>query len=1137
MRKMSNWRLVSPALFLLLSTGLVTGAFAQESPIFTPGNLVVSVEGCGVYGGTCTDIPNGTGNGIGNSSNTGYGDNQASPLTLFQYAPSGVTSATFVNSLQYPQTGSAANLPISSEYGSSSEATLQLDGTGQYLTIMGYGVNANTFNANPTSFGVPGGELAQSGSLTGQSYTPIPRVVTTIDAYGNINSSTANYNVFNENNPRSTYSADGINFYMSGQGTGCDLTGGVFLTTLGTTNDAPTAITGGDALPTSSCVSSGYAGSTVAEDTRTVQIYNGTLYISIDSTEGKSNNRSYIGTLGTPPATSMYVPASGTFPSGYTDGPSQLKGLGNTGGTGKETLTASTANGVNSSGEQVNLSPENYFFASPTVLYLADSGSPKQSSATSAYGAGGLQKWVNVSGTWTWEYTLYLGLNLVANPNAVPANTSGTTGLLGLTGTVVDGVAYLYATNYTIADLDPTYIYGISDTVSATADPGTTFTKLATAPSDSNFKGISFAPSLPNGSATIASVPSGLKVSTSGTGCAPGTYITPVTLTWTPSNTCQLSVVSTQTVSGSEYVFSNWQDSTTATTDSVTAPTTSAVYTATFQTVPVFSPAPGSYYNSASVTISDTTPGASIYYTTNGTTPTTGSTLYSGPVTVSATELLEAIAVAGGSPNSAVTSGIFTILTPAKLTTPTPDTSTPLSGTSVAFTWTAGNVATHYMLYMGNTGPGSSNLYNSGNVTVLTKTVSDLPSNGQTVNARLYSLINGAWTYTDYTYVAYGSPTPAVLTTPAPDTSTPLTGTSVAFSWTPGNVATHFEFYLGTTVGSSNLYGSGSVTATTETVSNLPSNGETLHARLYSLIDGAWQYTDYTYVATGSPVPATLTTPTPNTSTPLTGTSVAFSWTPGNTATQFQFWAGSNGVGSSNLYNSGTVTATTETVSTLPDNDSTVYMRLYSLVNGAWVEKDYTYISAGTATHAALTTPTPNTSTPLTGTSVAFSWSPGNSATHFQLWVGSTGVGSSNLYNSGSVTATTETVSTLPNNDSTVYVRLYSLVNGAWVENDYTYVSAGTATPAAISSVSPVSGTQFLSASETFDWTPGNSATHFMLYLGTSVGSSNLYNSGNVTVTTETVGGLPTNGETIYARLYSLVNGAWQYANYTYTAF
>jgi hypothetical protein len=115
---------------------------------------------------------------------------------------------------------------------------------------------------------------------------------------------------------------------------------------------------------------------------------------------------------------------------------------------------------------------------------------------------------------------------------------------------------------------------------------------------------------------------------------------------------------------------------------------------------------------------------------------------------------------------------------------------------------------------------------------------------------RLYSLINGAWLYTDYTYVASGSPTQAALTTPTPNTSNALSGTSVTFSWTPGNIATHFEFFVGTTrVGSSNLYNSGNVTATTETVSGLPSNGETFYVRLYSLINGAWQYTDYTYVA------------------------------------------------------------------------------------------------------------------------------------------------------------------------------------------------------------------------------------------------------------------------------------------------
>ena len=126
-------------------------------------------------------------------------------------------------------------------------------------------------------------------------------------------------------------------------------------------------------------------------------------------------------------------------------------------------------------------------------------------------------------------------------------------------------------------------------------------------------------------------------------------------------------------------------------------------------------------------------------------------------------------------------------------------------------------------------------------------------------------------------------------------------------------------------------------------------------------------------------------------------------------------------------------------------------------------------------------------------------------------------------------------MSNLPDNDSKVYVRLYSLINGAWQSTDYTYVSAGTVTQAALTA--PPLNSQFTSTTETFTWNPGNTATHFILYLGTSAGSSNLYNSGNVTATSETVSSLPSNGETVYARIYSLINGAWQYANYTYTAF
>ena len=55
------------ALFILIGFSLATGAFAQTQ-LFTPGNLVVAVEGCGVHAGTCTSVPNGSGNGSGNSA-------------------------------------------------------------------------------------------------------------------------------------------------------------------------------------------------------------------------------------------------------------------------------------------------------------------------------------------------------------------------------------------------------------------------------------------------------------------------------------------------------------------------------------------------------------------------------------------------------------------------------------------------------------------------------------------------------------------------------------------------------------------------------------------------------------------------------------------------------------------------------------------------------------------------------------------------------------------------------------------------------------------------------------------------------------------------------------------------------------
>jgi streptogramin lyase len=76
---------------------------------------------------------------------------------------------------------------------------------------------------------------------------------------------------------------------------------------------------------------------------------------------------------------------------------------------------------------------------------------------------------------------------------------------------------------------------------------------------------------------------------------------------------------------------------------------------------PVFSPAPGTYSGSQLVTIGDSASGATIYYTTDGSTPTTSSSVYGGAITVNSSETIQAIATAAGYSQSGVASGAYSI--------------------------------------------------------------------------------------------------------------------------------------------------------------------------------------------------------------------------------------------------------------------------------------------------------------------------------------------------------------------------------------------------------------------------------------------------------------------------------------------
>jgi len=90
---------------------------------------------------------------------------------------------------------------------------------------------------------------------------------------------------------------------------------------------------------------------------------------------------------------------------------------------------------------------------------------------------------------------------------------------------------------------------------------------------------------------------------------------------------------------------------------------TSASYVIGTAGSPTFNPGAGTYSAAQSILISSTTTGATIYYTTNGTAPTAASGVYANPITVSASETIEAMAVAPA-PNFLTTLKPFSRLLP-----------------------------------------------------------------------------------------------------------------------------------------------------------------------------------------------------------------------------------------------------------------------------------------------------------------------------------------------------------------------------------------------------------------------------------------------------------------------------------------
>jgi hypothetical protein len=160
-------------------------------------------------------------------------------------------------------------------------------------------------------------------------------------------------------------------------------------------------------------------------------------------------------------------------------------------------------------------------------------------------------------------------------------------------------------------------------------------------------------------------------------------------------------------------------------TDYTPSPVTVAAYTITASKVapaPVFSMPSAIYATAQTITLSDAVSGATIYYTTDGSTPTTASKLYSAPIQVSATERINAIAVLTNYSQSTVASALYRIM----IAVPTPTFSVPAASYSSTPTVALADTLRGAVIYYstdGSTPTNTSKVYSAPFVVSATETV------------------------------------------------------------------------------------------------------------------------------------------------------------------------------------------------------------------------------------------------------------------------------------------------------------------------------------------------------------------------------------------------------------------------------
>jgi hypothetical protein len=223
---------------------------------------------------------------------------------------------------------------------------------------------------------------------------------------------------------------------------------------------------------------------------------------------------------------------------------------------------------------------------------------------------------------------------------------------------------------------------------------------------------------------------------------------------------------------------------------------------------------------------------------------------------------------------------------------------------------------------------------------------------------------------------------------------------------------------------------------------------------------------------------------------------------------------------------------------------NTIYYYRVRAYNGAGTSGNSNLISVKTLALQPPLVPTATAATTVISSGFTGNWSSVSGATGYRLDVSTSSsfssyvTGYQNL-NLGNVI--NRSVSGL--SASKIYYYRVRAYNGAGTSGNSNVISVTTSSITFAQMLSPTpglpgsNGSTFTSSSVTFSWSAGSGVTEYSLWVGSSLGAYDIYAKSQSLNHSVTVSPIPTDGRTIYVRLFSKINGTWYYFNYTYKAF